>query len=115
MVPIIIWQSCIHSLLLETPSDAWIRVAMGPGDLLVLPAGIYHRFTLDEKNNIKTLRLFKVRDIFPYPIQPCANALYRMNQSGSLTTVVQKQRSIHTARTISRALVRVLEATLCYY
>lgn len=72
----IIWQSCIHSLLLETPSDAWIRVAMGPGDLLVLPAGIYHRFTLDEKNNIKTLRLFKVRGIFPYPIRPCANALY---------------------------------------
>lgn len=37
--------------------DQWIRIDCRKGDMIVLPEGIYHRFTLDEGNYIKVLHL----------------------------------------------------------
>nr|POE76224.1 1,2-dihydroxy-3-keto-5-methylthiopentene dioxygenase [Quercus suber] len=39
--------------------DAWVRIRLERGDLMIMPAGIYHRFTTDEQNYTKALRLFK--------------------------------------------------------
>lgn len=39
----------VRSDLPET-DERWVRVHVEKGDLIILPAGIYHRFTTDENN-----------------------------------------------------------------
>ncbi|CCL98377.1 uncharacterized protein FIBRA_00372 [Fibroporia radiculosa] len=43
----------------EHTTDSWVRLHLSAGDMIVLPAGIYHRFGLDMGNKSRTLRLFK--------------------------------------------------------
>jgi len=80
-------EECVRT---DYPSDKWIRVHVLPGDLLVLPAGIYHRFSHDELDQVETLRLFKVRNFFVLLLSPKAVDSFRMrNQSGSPLHAVQ--------------------------
>ncbi len=37
---------------IRSQKDQWMRVKVEQGDLIVVPAGRYHRFTLTEKKNI---------------------------------------------------------------
>lgn len=34
----------------RSQEDAWVRIHLAKDDLIILPAGIYHRFTTDESN-----------------------------------------------------------------
>ena len=44
---------------IRSGKDQWMRVKVEQGDLIVVPAGRYHRFTLTETKTIRCVRLFK--------------------------------------------------------
>lgn len=46
---------------IRSRDDRWMRVRVGPGDLIVVPEGRYHRFMLTEDKRIRCVRLFKDR------------------------------------------------------
>ncbi|KAG8186941.1 hypothetical protein JTE90_028240 [Oedothorax gibbosus] len=66
--------------------DKWIRIKAHKGDLLVLPAGIYHRFTTDTDNYAKVKRLFCGNPCWQALDRPADNVPARKQYLNDLAT-----------------------------
>mmetsp|Transcript_32717 Transcript_32717/g.55676 ORF Transcript_32717/g.55676 Transcript_32717/m.55676 type:complete len:234 (+) Transcript_32717:135-836(+) len=51
--------------------DEWVRIHIKAGDLMTLPEGIYHRFTVDEADRIHAMRLFIGQPVWTPFNRPC--------------------------------------------
>lgn len=46
----------------RSEDDRWIRIEVGEGDILLIPANTWHRFYLTEQKRIRCMRLFANHD-----------------------------------------------------
>lgn len=88
----------------RSKDDEWVRVQLEKDDLLILPAGIYHRFTTDDANVSRGVAVF----LSTLAVLTCRNSSCmrcvssRMSRSGLPSTVTLLSMRTNTARTMSR-------------
>lgn len=98
---------------LRDADDRWIRLAMEKGDLAVLPAGIFHRFTTAQTDYIKAMRLFKEEYVLGPPPSSRVVLTFATGQSGRRSTGTRSWRGpTSLGRITSRAS---LEMTLAVH
>ncbi|KAK9240533.1 Acireductone dioxygenase ARD family [Lipomyces kononenkoae] len=64
--------------------DRWVRLKLDAGDLIILPAGIYHRFSTTSSDYIKAMRLFKDEPKWTPLPRPCDDNQYRLDYLQSI-------------------------------